>query len=250
MSGLAGKTVLGLSQVIVALGVFLFAPAWTFDYWQAWVYLLLFAASAASITAYLWKNDPKLLERRVKGGPGAEKESSQRLIHLCLSIAFIALMIFPSLDHRFSWSKVPLVVVVAGDVLVACGFLIIFFVFRENTFTGSAIEVAADQQVIATGPYAIVRHPMYFGALVMLLGTSLALGSWWGVLMLLPLMAVIVWRLLNEERFLSKNLRGIRGVLPESPLSSPTGYLVRKPVPRRGREKARSRATDAQHLRH
>jgi protein-S-isoprenylcysteine O-methyltransferase Ste14 len=205
---LAGKATLGLTQLVIGLGLFLFAPAWTLDFWQAWVYLFVFTASAALITAYLWKNDPKLLERRVNAGPGAEKENRQKLIQLIASLAFIGFLVVPSLDHRFSWSAVPLSMVITGDVLTAFGFLIIFMVFRQNTFAAGTIEVADDQEVISTGPYAIVRHPMYSGALVMLFGTPLALGSWRGLLMLIPMTLVIVWRLLDEERFLLRNLHG------------------------------------------
>jgi protein-S-isoprenylcysteine O-methyltransferase Ste14 len=208
VNNLAGRAVLGLVQLIAVLGVLLLTPAWTLGYWQAWVYLFLFATSSALITAYLWKKDPQLLQRRINGGPGAEREKSQKLIQLLASIAFIGAMILPSLDHRFSWSAVPLPSVVLGDVLTMLGFLIVFRVFKENTFTAATIEVAPDQRVISTGPYAIVRHPMYSGALVMLVGTPLALGSWWGLLMSVLMILAIAWRALDEERFLLKNLPG------------------------------------------
>jgi protein-S-isoprenylcysteine O-methyltransferase Ste14 len=208
MNNLASKTILGFVQLIVMLGLFLFVPAWTFDFWQAWLYLFAFAMSSAFITIYLWKKDPKLLERRVIAGPSAEKEKSQKLIQVFASLAFIGLMIFPSLDHRFSRSDVPVFVVIVGDALVALGFFMVFLVFKENTFTAATIEVAPDQKVISTGPYAIVRHPMYAGALIMLWGTPIALGSWWALLMDIPMTFVIVWRLLDEEKFLTKNLPG------------------------------------------
>ena len=208
MNDLTRKTILGFVQLIVGLGIALFAPGWTLDFWQAWAYLFVFAVSTALITVYLWKKDPKLLERRVNAGPAAEKERSQKRIQRFASIAFIGMFILSSLDHRFAWSEVPLSVVAGGDVLGALGFLIIFTVFKENTFTAATIEVAVDQKVISTGPYAIVRHPLYSGALVMLFGTPLALGSWWGLLTFIPMTFVIVWRLLDEEKFLSKNLPG------------------------------------------
>jgi protein-S-isoprenylcysteine O-methyltransferase Ste14 len=190
------------------MGVLLLAPAWTLGYWQAWVYLFVFGASSALITAYLWKKDPQLLQRRISAGPGAEREKSQKLIQLLASGVFIGAMIVPPLDHRFCWSAVPLPVVVVGDVLTALGFLIVFRVFKENTFTAATIEVAHGQRVISTGPYAIVRHPMYSGALVILVGTPLALGSWWGLLMFILMIFTIAWRALDEERFLFKNLPG------------------------------------------
>jgi len=208
VNNLTGKTVLGFTQLISVLGILLLVPAWTLDYWQAWVYWFVFAASSALITAYLWKRDPKLLERRIDAGPGAETEKTQKLIQLLAFLVFIGAMILPSLDHRYSWSAVPLPVVLAGDVVVALGFLIVFLVFKENTFAAATIAVSSDQKVVSTGPYAIVRHPMYSGALVMLLGTPLALGSWWGLLMFIPMTLIIAWRARDEERFLDKKLSG------------------------------------------
>jgi len=208
MNSLECKTILGFGELIIALGLFLFAPAWTFDYWQAWVYIGVFAISAALITAYLWKKDPKLLERRVNAGPTAEKEKYQKVIQIFASIAFIGMMILPSIDHRFSRSSVPVPVVILGDVIVALGFFIVFIVFKVNTFTSATIELASEQKVISTGPYAIVRHPMYSGALVMLLSTPIALGSWWGLIMFVPMTFVIVFRLLDEEKFLKRGLSG------------------------------------------
>ena len=168
------------------------------------------ALSAALITSYLWKRDPGLLARRVNAGPTAETEKSQRVIQLCASIAFIGVFVLSGLDHRFKWSHAPTPLVIAGDILVALGFLVIFLVFRENTFAAATIEVADEQAVITTGPYALVRHPMYSGALIMLAGTPLALGSWWGLLMLIPFTAIIIWRLLDEEMLLAVELRGYR----------------------------------------
>jgi protein-S-isoprenylcysteine O-methyltransferase Ste14 len=208
MNSLAGRTILGFLQLFIFLGAALFAPAWTFDFWQAWVYLFVFIASSALITIYLWKFDPKLLERRVKAGPRAEKENGQKLIQVLASLVFIAMLLLPSFDHRYHWSHPPIILVIAGDVLVALGFLAIFLVYKENTFTSATIEVAPGQRVISTGPYAIVRHPMYAGALAMLLATPLALGSWWGILMIVPMIFVLVLRLLDEERFLRVSLPG------------------------------------------
>jgi protein-S-isoprenylcysteine O-methyltransferase Ste14 len=208
VTSLARKTVLGFAQLIVAMAIALFGPAWTLDYWQAWVYLLVFVGSATIITLYLWRNDPGLLERRIDAGPAAEKQTLQKLIQAVAAITFIGFLVVPSLDHRFAWSRVPVALEVAGDVLMAIGFFIVFRVFRENSFTAATIEVSTDQKVISTGPYGIARHPMYAGALVMLFGTPLALGSWWGLLLLIPMTLVLVLRLLDEEKFLAKNLPG------------------------------------------
>ncbi len=208
VSHLARRTILGFANLIVGLGILLFVPAWTFNFWQAWVYLFLFTVSAALITAYLWVKDPRLLERRLKAGPGAEKESGQKVIQILASLAFAGLLILPSLDYRFSWSGVPFFGVVAGDLMVVLGFYIILKVFKENSYASATVEMAPEQRVISTGPYAIVRHPMYSGALVMLFGTPLALGSWWGLLPFVAITFIIGWRLLQEEKFLTKRLAG------------------------------------------
>lgn len=186
----------------------LFGPAWTLRYWQAWLYLLVFGTATVVITMDLWRRDPALLERRVKGGPIAETRKSQQAIQAFSSVAFLALLIVPSLDHRFAWSRVPLSIILASDLLVVIGFWFVFLVFRVNTFTASTVEVAANQTVISKGPYGIVRHPMYAGALLILFATPPALGSWWGLLAFPPMLASIAVRLLDEERMLCASLAG------------------------------------------
>ena len=208
MSSVAVRAIRGLLQFVVILGVVLFAPAWTFRYWQGWVYLAAFAGAAAVLTAYLWRHDPKLLERRVNAGPAAETEKSQKWIQALAAAAFFAEMIVPAIDHRFGWSHVPVGFVIAGDVLVLLGFFVVFLVFKENTFTSATIQVDPTQRVVSTGPYAVVRHPMYAGVLILLFGTPLALGSWWGLLMVVPMVFVLVLRILDEERFLRRGLAG------------------------------------------
>ncbi len=170
--------------------------------------MLVFFSASALITVYLWKRDQALLERRVNSGPGAEKGASQKLIQSFASLSFIGLMVLPSLDHCFGWSHLPLAFVLTGDALVALGFLAVFIVFKENSFAAGTIAVAAKQTVISTGPYAIIRHPMYSGALIMILGTPLALGSWWGLTMFATMTFVVVLRLLDEEKFLLNCLSG------------------------------------------
>ncbi len=208
MNDLNQRAYTGLLSFLIVLAVMLFLPAWTLAYWQAWIFLAIFSVSTIAITIYLMKNDPKLLERRMHSGPSAEKERSQQIIQSLAMVAFIAVIVFPVIDHRFGWSTVAAPVAIVGDILVALGFLLIFFVFKENTFASSIIEVGTDQKIVSTGPYALVRHPMYLGALVMLAGIPLALGTWWGLATILLMTIVLVWRLLDEERFLAKNLAG------------------------------------------
>jgi protein-S-isoprenylcysteine O-methyltransferase Ste14 len=151
---------------------------------------------------------PGLLERRMRSGPRAEKRPTQKFIMLATIIGFIALLIVPSLDHRFGWSAVPLGGELLGDVLVVVGFYFMYLVYRENTFASATIQVVEGQRVISTGPYAIVRHPMYASGTIYLLGTPLALGSYLGLLALGATLPFLIWRLLDEERFLAKNLPG------------------------------------------
>jgi protein-S-isoprenylcysteine O-methyltransferase Ste14 len=208
MNVLHQKAFRGLLFLWLVMATLLFVPSWTLDYWQAWVFLSVYCTASVAITLYLMKKDPALLQRRMRGGPAAEKEPVQKIIMSVASVGFIGLLVIPALDHRLKWSHLPLAVALAGDGLVVLGWIAIFFVFRENTFTSSTIELAPDQKVISTGPYAWVRHPMYAGGLVMLLGMSVALGSWWGVLVFAAIIPALIWRLLDEEKFLARNLPG------------------------------------------
>ena len=208
MNNLYTKTLLSLVALVVVMGVLLFVPAGTIWYWQAWVYLAIFTGASLLTSLYLIRKDPALLKRRMRGGPTAEKERTQKIIMLFVSIGFIALLVASALDYRFGWSAVPLSVVTAGDILVAIGFYFIFLVYKENTFTSATIEVAENQKVISTGPYALVRHPMYSSGLLYFIGTPLALGSYWGLLALVFMMSFLTWRLLDEEKFLAMNLPG------------------------------------------
>jgi protein-S-isoprenylcysteine O-methyltransferase Ste14 len=194
-----------LTAVMCAL---LFGTAGTLRYWQAWIYVSIFVGASALTTVYLMKNDRALLVRRMRGGPTFEKEGTQRIIMVFASLGFIAILVVPALDHRFGWSAVPVWGVVLGDVLVVVGFYFIFLVYRENTFTAATIEVAPGQKVITTGPYAIVRHPMYASGSLYMLGTPLALGSYWGFLPLAGMLPFLLWRLLDEERILTRDLPG------------------------------------------
>ena len=204
------KAWLSLLVLAVAMGALVFVPAGTVRYWQGWTFLIVFFGAAVAMTADLIARDPALLERRMKGGPTAEKEPAQRVIMTVISVCYVALLVVPALDRRFGWSPTSTPIAIAGDVLVGIGFFAIFFVYRENSFAATTIGVVADQKVVSTGPYAIVRHPMYAGGLVHLVGTPLALGSWWGLAPVAIMFPFFIWRLLDEERFLSANLDGYR----------------------------------------
>lgn len=193
---------------LLIMAAILFLPAGTLDYWQAWVFIAVFATTSGALTVYLAIHDPKLLERRMNAGPGAEKEPSQKIIILLVTAGFLALLVVPAFDQRFGWSHVPVYLCLIGDALVATGFFLVFFVVRVNTYAASTVQVAEDQKVISTGPYALVRHPMYAGTIPILIGSPLALGSWWGLSALIVIVPALIWRLVDEERFLRNNLPG------------------------------------------
>jgi protein-S-isoprenylcysteine O-methyltransferase Ste14 len=205
---LSARAWLALVVLVVVMSLLLFGCAGTARYWQAWVYLAIFTAASALISLDLMRRDRALLERRMRGGPTAEKRPAQKLIMLGTSVAFLALLVVPAPDHRFGWSPVPFAVVVAGDALVAIGFYLSSRVYRSNPFGSATIEVAENQTVVSRGPYAIVRHPMYASALLYLVGTPLALGSYWGLIPIAAILPLVVWRLLDEERLLARRLPG------------------------------------------
>ncbi len=210
METLARKTLSKCAVFIILLAAMLFLTAWTFRYWQAWLFLVVMAVPSFYMTLYFLKHDPALIERRQRVGPLDEKEKSQRVIQSFTAILTIAMYIVSALDDRFGWSVIPGWLVLVGDIGILLGFLAFFVVFKENSYTSGIIEVTGDQKVIQTGPYRIVRHPMYSGALVFFLATPLALGSAWAVIVSVLICLAIVWRLLDEERFLKTALKGYK----------------------------------------
>ena len=210
MTNIAKKAFQGFFFLMIVWGLLVFLPAWTLDYWQGWLYMIVFFGSTLFITIYFLKKDPKLIENRVHGGPAAEKEKSQKIIQGIASFFSVAVIVFSALDYRFQWSNVPAYLSIISNIIVLISFIIIFRVFKENTYTSSIIEVGAEQKVITTGPYAIVRHPMYSGAILMFLFTPMALGSYWAIPFAFGVIVVIVFRLLDEEKYLLKNLEGYK----------------------------------------
>jgi protein-S-isoprenylcysteine O-methyltransferase Ste14 len=193
---------------LIAFGVLLFMPAGTFAYWQGWLFILVFSISTQAIGIYLARKDPALLARRLQAGPTAEQRTSQRVISALAFGSFAAVMVFSALDHRFGWSPVPTWLSLVGDGLVAVGLYINFLALRENTYSASNIRVEQGQTVVSTGPYAVARHPIYAGALLMVVGVPLALDSWLGLLALVVTIPVLVWRILDEEELLTNDLPG------------------------------------------
>jgi protein-S-isoprenylcysteine O-methyltransferase Ste14 len=197
-----------LALLLLVIGALIFIPAGTLDYWEAWLFLSCYLAASLVVSLWLVRHDPELLERRMRGGPFAEGERSQKVIMTFASLGFVALLVVPGLDRRFGWSAMRPAVAVLGDILLLAGWAGILMVFRENSYAAATIEVTSGQKVISTGLYATVRHPMYAAALLMLLGIPVSLGSWWGLLAWVALLPAIAWRLGDEERVLLRDLEG------------------------------------------
>jgi protein-S-isoprenylcysteine O-methyltransferase Ste14 len=208
MSANARKALTGLLKSLILMAVMLFLLAWSLRYQEGWIFLAVLGTLSAVVILYLDKHDPALLERRLKAGPVDEKEPSQKRIQLATSIVGILIVALPGLDHRMHWSDMPTSIVVLGFAGFALGYLIVFLVFRENTYTSGIIEVAENQKVISTGPYALVRHPMYSGANLCFLSMPLALGSWWALIPAAIECVLVGVRALDEERFLKAKLPG------------------------------------------
>jgi protein-S-isoprenylcysteine O-methyltransferase Ste14 len=208
MGMLLARSFAGFIFLFLVIAGVLFGSAGTLREGRAWSMLAVFFGCAGAITIWLWFRDKALLERRVKAGPGAEPDPMQNVVQALAGFVFLATFAVSGLDTRVGGSNTPLIVSLVGDTMITLGFLVVFLTFRENTFTAGTIEVAEGQRVIDSGPYAVVRHPMYAGALVMITGIPLGLGSWWGLVPAALIVPILVWRLLREEAFLTANLPG------------------------------------------
>ena len=202
---LTTRLILRTLITFVFVAVFLFVPAGSFRYWQGWVFIAILFLPMPVTSVYFMKRDPQLIERRLRT---EEKISEQKSIIRWARLVVFASLLLPGLDYRFGWSRVPLWLAILSQLFVFAGYLITLWVMKENSFASRTVQVEEGQRVISTGPYRLVRHPMYFGAVLMLLFMSPALGSWWalpGFLLAIPL---IVLRLLNEEKKLCRDLPG------------------------------------------
>jgi protein-S-isoprenylcysteine O-methyltransferase Ste14 len=202
---LAGRLILRTVISVVIVAGFLFLPAGSLRYWQGWAFMALWFLPMVIASPYFLKRDPELVERRLQT---KEKSKEQKtIIRLAQPIVFVNLLV-PGLDYRFGWSRVPLWLTTFSEAVVLAGYVITFWVMKENSFASRTIQVVEGQRVITTGPYRLVRHPMYFGAVLMLLFVPMALGSWWALPWFVLVGVLIVLRLLNEEKVLSRDLPG------------------------------------------
>lgn len=207
------KIVTRLIMFLAIMSIVFFLPARTFNYWEAWVYLGIVFCGATSVVIYFLKNDPGLLERRMRT---KEKIREQKLIIRLGWFLFLPTFIIPGFDKYYGWSHIPVYLIVISAFLVLIGYLIVFMVFKENSFASRVVEIDSGQKVITTGPYALVRHPMYTGILLMYGFTPLALGSYWALTGTVFLYIIIVFRIFSEEKFLVENLEGYKEYLQKT----------------------------------
>lgn len=193
---------------IAALVAFTFVPAGTLDYWQGWLYIATWILVGSAYTVYVARHDPALLRRRTEAGVTHEKEPAQKIIILFLYLAFMLLVTLPPLDFRFGWSRLPWYASVLGDALIGLSFYVFYLVSKVNTYAAANVRVEEGQRVISTGVYGIIRHPMYLGALILFVGTPIALGSLWSLLVVPLFVPILYFRIINEEKILKRDLRG------------------------------------------
>ena len=194
----------------VTFALILFLAAGTFDFWQAWVFLAVFALSGWIPSIYLLRTNPVALQRRIRGGPTAETRARQKLFMGVTWTSLAAMLAVSGLDHRFDWSSVPTALCVVGNVLVAAGQLVMMLVVIQNSHAAATVRVEAGQELISTGLYGLVRHPMYTGNAIMIVGIPLALGSYWGLILVIPAVIVLGMRIGDEEKLLQDELAGYR----------------------------------------
>jgi protein-S-isoprenylcysteine O-methyltransferase Ste14 len=190
---------------ILVIGALLFATAGSLSWANGWVFLGSLSGLMAVALAYLIARDPALLEKRLRL---RERRAAQRR---CVSASFaiiLPLFILPGLDWRFGWSRVPAAIAGLGLALVVVGYALFFLVIRVNSYASRVIEVQEGQRVIDTGPYAVLRHPMYAANALIYLGSPLLLGSWWAMIPALAFLPFLVLRILDEEAMLRKELPG------------------------------------------
>lgn len=195
---------------LMALAALLFVPAGTVHYWQAWVCLGVFAVVSLVPTVFLNRIDPAAVERRRRAGPRAETRPIQKVVVTGIFVVFAAMLVVSGLDRRFGWSTVPAAVSVLGDVMVAVGLGLAILVVFQNRYAAATIVVEEEQPLVSTGLYGIVRHPMYSASVVMMIGMALALASYWALLIAFVGVALLVVRIIDEEKLLSQQLAGYR----------------------------------------
>ena len=207
MKSLIKKIIIRFSLFPIVLGLFILVPAGTINYWQVYVYIAVLVVPMIFVLFYFLQNDPIFLERRTRA---KEKEKVQIIIQIVFTFILLSGFVIPGFDKRFGWSDIPIYIVIVADIVILFGYLIVFFVFKQNSYASRVVEVEKSQKVISTGLYGFVRHPMYIGVIIMFIPTPVALGSYWGLIPMVTIPLAIVFRILNEEKVLCKDLPGYK----------------------------------------
>ena len=198
-----GKFFLGL----IVVGVLLFVPAGTLDYWQGWLFVaLLFVPMFIAGVVLMFRN-PELLRKRLEA---KEEEKEQKWVVALSGLLFIAMFVVAGLNRRYLWWMLPDWAVYSAAVLFLVGYLLYAEVLRENVWLSRTIEVQEHQKVVDTGLYGIVRHPMYAATLILFLTMPLVLASAWAYVIMLFYIPVIDKRIRNEEMVLEEGLEGYK----------------------------------------
>jgi len=213
LNSLIKMVILRFGMFFVVMGLMFFLPAGNFNYWEAWLYMAILVTPIVIFLFYLIKHDPELLERRMRT---KEKESQQKTITKIGSLIFILIYLIPGFDQRYGWSSVPIAIIIIADIIVFLGYLLFIRVLLENSYASRVVEVEQQQKVITTGPYKIVRHPLYLAVLLMYSFGPLALDSYWAMIGSVLLILILVARIKNEEKVLSKELDGYQNYLEKT----------------------------------
>ena len=206
-SQLIKAAIIRFGLAIPVFGLFFFLPAGSLKYWAAWLYISIIFIPMIFVLIYFLRHDPSLLENRMKY---KEKEAAQKKIISLSAIVYLIGFLIPGFDYRYNWSNIQNYIILIANFFVLLGYIFVFIVFKENSFASRIIEVKKNQKVISTGPYKIVRHPMYLGVLIMFMATPIALGSYYALIPFLTIPIVLVLRILNEEKLLLKELKGYK----------------------------------------
>jgi protein-S-isoprenylcysteine O-methyltransferase Ste14 len=209
-ASLKARALRRLVTTLAVLAFLLFASAGSWRFWQAWLFLGLMAGLWSYFLINLLERSPQLLERRLRH---EEVDAAQKMFQRIFLPVTLSAFAWTGLDFRFGWSRhwpgpVPLAVVLAAQALAVAGYWFVFWVMKTNAFASSTIQVEAGQSVIQSGPYALVRHPMYLGMITMSLASPLALGSYMALPVFALLVPVFIYRLVHEERTLRRELEG------------------------------------------
>jgi protein-S-isoprenylcysteine O-methyltransferase Ste14 len=195
---------------LAVLGLLLFLPAGTLNYWQAWAFIATSIVATIVPSMYLARTNPAALERRMRAGPRAEPRTLQKVVITGAFLTFVGMLVLSAYDHRMGWSRLPGWLCLVGDALVVLGLGLSMLVVVQNGYAAANVAVETGQRVVSTGVYAFVRHPMYVGNIIMMFGIPLALDSYWGLVFTLPGVVVLVLRIRDEETLLAQELAGYR----------------------------------------